>query len=275
MSRRRELQARITGLGEISEILGAMKGLALVELRRVGELIDAQRESVRQIETALADVLQFHRTGLERPDSPAAEVCCVIGTERGFCGDFNVRITQAAAAYLAGPARPAHIILVGDKLADGWPSAALPPIRLHAPSVADEVPAALTALLAAINDCAAGHPDRPLRLVVLHHGAAGIQRRQLLPQPEPPPLTNVPAFPPRLYLDPAECLTGLTDHYLYAQLHALLYESLLEENRRRLEHMDLARHRLDDQLVALKRRENQERQEEIIEEIEIILLTAS
>ncbi|MFA5939889.1 MAG: F0F1 ATP synthase subunit gamma [Sinimarinibacterium sp.] len=274
MSRRRELQARIAGLSEISAILGAMKGLALVELRRVGELIDAQRESVQEIGTALADVLQFHRAALRLPEPPYVEVCCVVGAERGFCGDFNARISQAAVAHLADAAAE-HIILVGDKLADGWPAAAQATTRVRAPSVADEVPAVLTGLLAAINALAAGHADRSLRLVVLHHGADGIQSRQLLPLPEPPPLPSIPVFPPRLYLQPADCLAALTDHYLYALLHALLYESLLEENRRRLEHMDLARHRLDEQLVALQRRENQERQEEIIEEIEVILLTAS
>lgn len=274
MSRRRELRARIAGLSEISAILGAMKGLALVELRRVGELIDAQRESVREIGTALADVRLFHGAARPLPGPPYVEVCCVIGAERGFCGDFNARLSQAAAAYL-GEVATDRIILVGDKLADGWPARAQAPIRLRAASVADEVPAVLTGLLAAINASTAADAGRSLRLTVLHHGTGGVQRRRLLPLPELPPLPSTPAFPPQLYLPPADCLAALTDHYLYALLHALLYESLLEENRRRLEHMDLARHRLDEQLAALQRRENQERQEEIIEEIEVILLTAS
>ncbi|MEQ1438643.1 F0F1 ATP synthase subunit gamma [Fontimonas sp. SYSU GA230001] len=272
MSRRRELQARIASLGEISEILGAMKGLALVELRRVGEHIGAQRESVRQIETALAEVVHFHGAALPAPRTPSFDICCVIGAERGLCGDFNAHIAQAAATRF-GERPPDGVILVGDKLVEGWgfPTPVLG--RVRAPSVADEIPATLAQLLAAIENAADSRPQQALRLRVLHHGAAGIVHRQLLPPVELPPPRL--AFAPRLYLDPGRCAEALIEHYLHTLLHAALSESLLEENRRRLEQMDQARHRLDERLSILRRRENRERQEEIVEEIEVILLTAS
>ena len=54
MSHRRELHARITGLREISDILGAMKGLALVELRRA---LTLQKDA--EIAAHLAEVLWY------------------------------------------------------------------------------------------------------------------------------------------------------------------------------------------------------------------------
>lgn len=275
MSHRRELLNRIAGLTEINEILGAMKGLALVELRRIGENIDAQRHCVREIENAMADFLAFHRHALPSPRSPTHGIRCVIGAERGFCGDFNARIAEAARAQHAAATLPEQMILVGEKLADAWTGPDDDVVRIAAPSVADEVPAALAELLDTVDRAVAAHASAALSLVVVHHGARGIRTRQLLPLPEPRARGIKESFAPRLNLDPRQCFEALTEHYLYALLHAVFFDSMLEENRHRLQHMDMAMHRLEEQLTLLDRRQNRQRQEEIIEEIEVILLTAS
>jgi F-type H+-transporting ATPase subunit gamma len=82
------------------------------------------------------------------------------------------------------------------------------------------------------------------------------------------------SFPPRLNLRPVQRLPKLVDHYLTAVLHEVLYSSLLAENQRRLLHMDGAMRRIENDLAQLKTRYNALRQEEIIEEIEVILLSA-
>lgn len=275
MSHRRELLTRIAGLTEISEILGAMKGLALVELRRIGENIEAQRHCVREIERAMDDFLAFHRQALPAPRPPLHGIRCVIGAERGFCGDFNSRIAEAARAQHAAATLPERVILIGEKLADAWTGPDDDVLRIAAPSVADEVPAALAELLDTVDRAVSEHPSAALSLVVVHHAARGIRARQLLPLPEPRTHTATERFAPQLNLEPRPCFEALTDHYLYALLHALFFESMLEENRQRLQHMDMAMHRLDEQLALLDRRQNRQRQEEITEEIEVILLTAS
>jgi F-type H+-transporting ATPase subunit gamma len=48
----------------------------------------------------------------------------------------------------------------------------------------------------------------------------------------------------------------------------------MAENRRRLEHMENALHRMEGKIEDLRRRRNVLRQEEIVEEIEVILLSA-
>ena len=81
-------------------------------------------------------------------------------------------------------------------------------------------------------------------------------------------------FPPVIQLPPDELLDGLTRHYLYAVLNQVLYNSLTAENRQRQAHMDQALQRLQEKVERLRRACNAQRQEEITEEIEIILLSA-
>ena len=70
-------------------------------------------------------------------------------------------------------------------------------------------------------------------------------------------------------------LAELIDHYLFAILHKIMYVSLMTENVRRMQHLEGAVHHLDDKSAELLRECNALRQEEIIEEIEVILLSAS
>ncbi|MBI5626386.1 MAG: F0F1 ATP synthase subunit gamma [Nitrosomonadales bacterium] len=97
--------------------------------------------------------------------------------------------------------------------------------------------------------------------------------RQLLPLAAP---TGKSAYShaPLLNLEPAQFLPQLTDQYFYAALHEVFYASLMAENRKRLEHMDSAIRRLEKDEAKLRLRYNVLRQEEIIEEIEIIMLSA-
>jgi F-type H+-transporting ATPase subunit gamma len=67
----------------------------------------------------------------------------------------------------------------------------------------------------------------------------------------------------------------LSDHYLFAALNEILYSSLMAENQRRVRHLDGAVDHLDARSAELARQSNARRQEEIIEEIEVILLSAA
>ena len=87
-----------------------------------------------------------------------------------------------------------------------------------------------------------------------------------------PPLFSLP---PVLNLEPTDFLIELSDHYLFAALHEIFYASLMAENRRRVRHLEGAVKHLDEESDALRRQSNARRQEEIIEEIEVILLSAA
>jgi F-type H+-transporting ATPase subunit gamma len=115
----------------------------------------------------------------------------------------------------------------------------------------------------------------PLALSVMYHDSNGgdLRERALFP-----PFANVPGpkrhfgHPPQLNLPPPVLFAALLEQYLFAMLSELLYTSLMAENQKRVQHLDSAIRHLDDRREELARRSRVLRQEEIIEEIEVILL---
>ena len=77
-----------------------------------------------------------------------------------------------------------------------------------------------------------------------------------------------------LNMPPQTFFAELVDQYLFAALYALLYTSLMAENRRRMQHLEGAIRRLEERTSELALKRNALRQEEITEEIEVILLSA-
>jgi len=110
---------------------------------------------------------------------------------------------------------------------------------------------------------------------IYHDSEEGVVTQELLP-PFRDFLHQPPRFshPPMLHLAPKQMLTELTEHYLFAMLNRILYTSLMMENHRRVSHLEGAVNHLDEESAALSRQCMALRQEEIIEEIEVILLNA-
>ena len=274
MPRQRDIRRRIATLGEINGILAAMKNLAMLELQKLGRFIEMQRLAVQGIEEATEDFLSFHRT-LMAPHHHLFEIYLLVGSERGFCGDFNE--TVIGALQKVTPAADAGVIKVGSRLF-GRPSTAVPTsIHVQGAGIAEEVEGVLTEVVAQLDRLQREHAKGyPLGLTTFYHDPAteAVNMRRLLPMPDLPPPAPGFSFAPLLNLAPAQLLPKLVDQYLYAVLHEVLYGSLLVENQRRLRHMEGAMRRLESDLDRLKVRYNQLRQEEIVEEIEVILLSA-
>jgi len=89
-------------------------------------------------------------------------------------------------------------------------------------------------------------------------------------------LSHQPAEPhvPELNLKPEKFLLELSYHYLFLVLYEILYSSLMTESRQRVAHLEGAVQHMDKQSEELHRQSNVLRQEEIIKEIEVILLSA-
>jgi len=270
MSRRRELEQHLRQLAEIGEIMRSMKNLALMETRKLARFLDAQGQSVRCIEDAASDFLSSYPQLAPEPEQ-ATQAILVIGSERGFCGDFN---EELLAELTVSPDRGGPVLGIGHKLCtrlEKHPRS----VALHdGPTVAEEVPEILSRLLVEIGTLQKRHVH--LSVTVLYHrnGDIGLCRKALLP-PFVKPKTESPNFatPPLLNLAPERFFAELVEHYLFAALHEILYTSLMAENHQRIEHLEGAIRRLDEKNEALTRQCRALRQEEITEEIEVILLS--
>ncbi len=275
MSRRREVQKRIATLGDIDGIMVAMKNLALLQIRTLSGFLQAQQRVVAGIEEAAADFLAFHEPEMDDA-GPTRELYVVVGSERGFCGDFNEKLLDTLTEREGQTTLPFAIIAIGRLLEAkmGIDSRAI--AFVEGATVAEEVQPALARLSQHLGALRAGHDEHAaLGLSAIYHSniSGQVRIRRLLPLSGLPPVPPFP-YPPRLNLAPPAFHAELTDQYLHAVLHEILYSSLMVENRRRLEHMDSAIRRLEKDQSALRLKFNALRQEEIIEEIEVLLLSA-
>lgn len=277
MSKRRDIERRVHALTEITDILSAMKTLALLETQRLTRQVAAQHRAVRSIEAAAADFFaHFPHTFV--PASPGPRVLLLIGSERGFCGDYNEALIAAARGD--GEDRPGGeplLVIVGRKLSRALGQDARVVAALPGPNVSEEIQPILVRLMETLRALQAERATVTLlNLHVWHHrpdegGTQLASRHPLLPDAR---AEESFSDPPLLYLDPLRFAAGLFDEYLLAVLHEIFYDALMAENIRRFQQMDHAVHRLEKDLAALRIEHNRIRQEEITEEIEVIMLSA-
>jgi len=273
MSKRHEIKNRIATLGEIKGIMNAMKNMALLEIHKLDVFLSTQQRVVASIETTSQDFLNFY-AHLQTLPEDVQQLWIIIGSERGFCGEFNKALYQFVQTYSQQNNR--LLLIVGNQLHAKFKDYPHVVACINGHSVAEEIHVTLLRLTEILNRL-----QKQLKLenigrisaVYYDNETCSVRLRQLLPLALP---HKEPEFvdPPLLNVDPSQFLTQLTDHYLYAALHEVFYSALMVENRMRLEHMEKAIHLLEKNETQLRLNYNRVRQEEIIEEIEVILLSA-
>jgi F-type H+-transporting ATPase subunit gamma len=272
MSRRRELSRRLASLTDIAGIMSAMKGLALMETRTLENFLSTQRRMVSSIEAVAAQFFAWHGELVATP--PDRELCILIGSEQGFCGDFNEALLKRWENLRTGNPSSRLLLVIGHRLASRC-DATSALLQLPGASVADEVPTVLLRLTRELSQFLSNNEQGDAAISVLYHcdATGDIRLRRLLPIGDLPPCVQR-AYPPDLNMSALEFLLGLTGHYLYAALNEVLCSSLMAENRQRHAHMDRALNKLENDCTRLHLSYNAQRQEDITEEIEIILLSA-
>jgi F-type H+-transporting ATPase subunit gamma len=274
MSNRRDIETQLASLKEIKEIMNAMKNLSLMEIHKLAHFLASQRKVVDSIVAAAADFLPFYPTQLPGVEK-SRELYLLVGSERGFCGDFNDALIRAFENRSAA-APQNSVVVVGGKLAAKLGKDARLRAAIDGASVVEEVDAVLVKLTQVLTGpSASGASAGPLGLTVLHHQPEEDQVAVTVLQPLQPTSAKSNSYPhaPLLYLQPQSFLSGLIEQYLFAALHELLYSSLMAENQRRMQQMELAARRLEKTYAELMRKRNVLRQEEITEEIEVIMLS--
>jgi F-type H+-transporting ATPase subunit gamma len=272
MSKRRELVRHIDSLTDIGELLGAMRSLAQAESRRIATFIDAQRSTAAIVRGAFARLRADFGAQLPAPPT-RGRLICVVGSERGFCGDLNQQLAADACALPGCRDTDTQWVLVGARLIDAWPADAPAPVaRLAGAGIADDVLPVQAALIAALTPHLLAATDAMPALHLHALGEAGIVHTPLLPLDDLTQAAPAASHPVDVTLPLARLHASLLDQYLDIALSGALLDALLHENEQRLAHMEQARRNVDEKLDELSRRANRARQEEITEEIEIILL---
>ena len=271
MTERRRIEHRLHTLAETRSIMNSMKTLALLETRKLARYLDNQEQVLRTFDDAGAEFLRFYSPPRSAPEQ-LEPIYLLFGSERGFNGDFNRRVLETFEE--ASREHAGNALVIGRKLSQELAGDARVIDELPGPGVAEEIEAAVDALVAGIRQ--ATEHRGPLALIAVHHGAqrGEVETRTVFPpfRESDPHAAN--GYAPELNLTPARFFTALLEDYLVAVLHGLFFISLIAENQQRMEHLDSAVRRLDETREQLGRQQRTLRQEEITEEIEVILLSA-
>ena len=273
MTRRHEQIAHRRKLSEIRNIMNSMKTLAIMATHKLERIIETQTTMLATIENIAADFLHFNPQVLPEAE-PTSNIILLIGSERGFCGDFNEKlINQLDQSFSKATQSDTTLIAVGHKLHSLLDEKNRNINYIEGASVAEEI----FSVVDSLSEIFAKH-QKLSSLYVLHHNS---QHDELITERLLPPFKETHlkkpdnTSPPLLNLTPQDFFLELIEHYLFNSLHRILYVSLMIENQRRIQHLENATHHLDDKTDELKHKINALRQEEIIEEIEVILLNSS
>jgi len=279
MGKRRELKERVESLGDIRDILAAMKNLSLVEVAKLNRFIATQRQVVHNSEEAAADFLSFFPFSLgTEGKTDSQRICLLLGSERGFCGDFNeVVVKQFRTLGEISQHPELTIVLIGGRLAAKLPDDPRVQLVLAAPSAPEEVPGTIDNVLswlAEVSEARETLSSDSLIVVYNEELETGVQTTAVRPLER---LSRAGPrqfpYPPVLNLQPSKLFVQLADHYLFSVLHYFFYSSLMAEHRQRVRHMEVAIRHLEEGLSRLAHRLNSLRQEEITQEIEVIMLS--
>ena len=276
MSKRRDIEGHIRSLEEISDIMGAMKNLAVLETQKLGRLLSAQERVVSTMRAAGTDLLAFHPEALP-PNEKTRCLYVAIGSERGLCGDYNDQVLSAIQERLQGETDTAPVLLtVGGKLAARLAEHGYATASIEGPSVAEEVQRVIVQVMDRVQELQAREaPGLPLTMTVISHL---VETREVAAQPlrafedASGPIRRF-AAPPLVNMPPRLVLRELIELFLFSLLHKIFYGALLAENRARVSHLEGAIQHLEKEASELERKRNGLRQEEITQEIELLMLS--
>jgi F-type H+-transporting ATPase subunit gamma len=258
VSRRREIEARLALYDDLSGILGAMRSFALAELHRVVRREEAQRQVVECLGRSWHDVSPF----LPVSAAPRRDVRVLLGSVRGFCGAYNEEVVRE---WQSGAPADSPAIVVGERLAAVMPAQARFLTVAGAQGGLDAA-ATIDRILAALARARVAAGGERFGLVVCLRDETAARTERLLPLPPAPDRGE----PPLMNEPPARVAAGVAEHFLFHGLLAALLRAIRAENAMRLLQMENALRHLERGAEDLRLRRNRARQEEIVEEIELM-----
>jgi len=276
MTQRHQLEQHRQALKEVRGIMNSMKLLAQMEIHKLAHFLDAQRAITAHIDAVATAFINTYPEALPEPRK-SKPIYLILGSERGFCGDFNkLLLKQVESLIHTNNNGTPKLIAIGRKLCAQLETDPRVAALIDGANVIEE---AEKKLFEIINTLAKLQTEAQApSLIAIYHDPDKEQiiTTNVLPPFEKQRTTKQKlSHPPLLNLPQQVFLSELIEHYLFATLHKIMYTSLMAENLHRARHLEGAIQHLDDKSTDLIRQCNALRQEEIIEEIEVILLSTA
>jgi len=269
MPRLAEIEARIASMGELLNIMSAMRSLAGMRVQEVQRALPGIRRYAQSMKAGIAGALMLMEGQVARPQAQAGPRALILCTaEHGFVAGFNERLAEAAEAELK---RGDLLFVVGSRGASllfekGRQAAWTAPMATRlpaAPGVADRLAAELYGRIAR------GEVERvEVMFSPYRQGAQpAIERRLLLPLDVPSFAKRGSRQAPLHDIEPGALFEKLAAEYVFALLTEAVAESIAGENAARFAAMQAACDNVSKKLEQLQSQARQARQEEITTEL--------
>ena len=274
MAELRELQHKVESIKALREIVGAMRNLAAIYVRRAEATLRAIRPYADVVETAMRVTLDRVPADRLEPGADAPTMAVVFASDQGLCGTYNDRVARSAVAFVHEASAPVDVVAVGQR------GAQLLRLRGVEPVLAMRAPTSLEGIRSQLPDLAdhvfQAYATRDAeRLVFIYNAYEGMGRfkpssRRVLP-PAREALEAVDpdrfTYEPILTAPPMQLLGHFIEEYFYIELYRGLLEGHASENGARLLSMTAASTNIDKRLIELTQAFQSVRQDVITAEL--------
>ena len=278
-----QLKKKIGSAEDLRDLVRTMKMLAVTNIRRFQEAVDALADYYKTIEMGLQIALQSGRYDLGRwQEDPAGKGrlgLVVFGTDQGLCGRYNeiaVDHTKEVVEVACEGERPRGILCVGLRPAlslehvyhavdytfpvPGFPTGVTRVVQEIVLTVQKWQAKDITRVIVVHNEMLRGVYYRPTHMPLLPLDKAWFTTHLEKPWPNKRVL-------PTFRQEPVALLSSLIRQYLFFSLYRAQVESLASENAARFLSMQTAEKNIEDRLEELRVTANQQRQNSITEEL--------
>ena len=273
-----EIQARIANLGDLQDIMGAMRALAAMRLGQAQNALPGIRQYTEVINYGLARGLALTGGGGKRTKAGVVQgrmAVVAFTSEHGFAGAYNEHVLEQAWTLAKGGHR---LLVVGSRgrvkaEEHGCKVAYWQPMATHIDGVLDVVLRCSDELFRRL-----AHDGIERVSLVYGRNTSGplwkVETETVLPF-DPAAYRQAEAVAPMVYLDPGDLFDKVVEEFVFTRLMHAALESFASENAARLTAMEAAHDNIETKLEALTQQARQQRQEEITTELLDVVIGAT
>jgi F-type H+-transporting ATPase subunit gamma len=269
VTRLAEIQARLAGMGELSDVVGAMRSLAGMRMVEAQRTLPGIRRHAELIAGAIAATLSLlPEAEPRRPSGRVSRVLVVCAAEHGFVGGFNERLVEEVMRLRSDDDM---LFLLGTRgglrfFERGFHPVWSRPMATRSRAVTETIQGLASELYRQI---AAGRATRVETIYcrTLQAGVPEIHRQLVVPFDPASLARRRRGSAPLHNLASAVLYEKLVAEYVFAMLTEAAVESIASENAARFVAMESARDNIERKLNVLRQQAHEARQSEITTEI--------
>jgi F-type H+-transporting ATPase subunit gamma len=273
MAQEREIATRIVSLGELQEIVGAIRASAASQMQQALRSLEAIRrysEAVREALSDAATMLPTDGAGAESDDTDKSGLIVFCG-EHGLCGAFNERPLREVKEIVADRRKDFLVVVVGSRGGQrcgeqGIQPDVILPMATHCAGVTAAARRLATTIYRKLSDDSLATLE-----VVYSRSASGepsrIERHRLLPLEIADADQQTLQMPPLINLPPHRLFEDVVAEYFFAALENAAMESFFSENSARFRTMEAAHRNIENKTQDLTNLARRLRQESVTTEI--------